>query len=91
MRPYSIWQFKFVTLSKEVSMTLDPDKKEIIREILKTKDEWVLKAIRKLLSLEIEDIPDEHKHILNERIAEYETNPENVIDWELLKAELLKD
>ncbi len=74
-----------------MSMTLDPDKKEIIREILKTKDEWVLKAIRKLLSLETEDIPEEHKHILNERIAEYETNPENVIDWETLKVELLKD
>lgn len=72
-------------------MILDSEKKEIIREILRTEDDWVLKAIRRLLNLHVEDIPDEHKHILNERIVEYETTPENVIDWEILKAELLKD
>lgn len=72
-------------------MTIDPDKKEIIRELLKTEDEWVLKAIRKLLNLHVEDISEENKHILNERIAEYETKPLTVIDWEALKAELLKD
>jgi hypothetical protein len=72
-------------------MNLDPEKKEIIREILKTEDEWVLKAIRKLLDLHIEDISDEHKYILNERIAAYEINPDDVIDWETLKQELLKD
>ena len=72
-------------------MTLNSDKKEIIREILRTEDDWVLKAIRKLLNLQVEDISEEHKHILNERIAEYESNTDNVIDWEILKAELLKD
>ena len=72
-------------------MIIDSDKKQIIREILRTKDEWILKAIRKLLNLEVEDISDEHKHVLNERIAKYETNPDDVIDWEELKAELLKD
>lgn len=71
-------------------MIIDSDKKQIIREILRTKDEWILKAIRKLLNLEVEDISDEHKHVLNERIAKYETNPDDVIDWEELKAELLK-
>lgn len=72
-------------------MVLDSEKKEIIREILRTEDDWVLKAIRRLLNLHVEDISDEHKHILNERITEYETNPNTVIDWETLKAELLKD
>jgi len=72
-------------------MIIDSDKKQIIREILRTKDEWTLKAIRKLLNLEVEDISDEHKHVLNERIAKYETNPDDIIDWEELKAELLKD
>jgi hypothetical protein len=38
----------------------------------------------------LENISDEHKSILNERIAEYEANPDNAIDWETLKAELLK-
>lgn len=44
-------------------MIIDSDKKQIIREILRTKDEWVLKAIRKLLNLEVEDISEVHKHI----------------------------
>jgi len=72
-------------------MIIDSEKKEIIREILKTDDEWILKAIRKLLDLRIEDISDVHKQILNERISEYEANPDSVINWEELKAELLKD
>jgi hypothetical protein len=38
-----------------------------------------------------EEISDEHKHILFERIAEYETNPGIAIDWQLLKAELLEE
>ena len=72
-------------------MIIDAEKKEIIREILRTDDDWVLKAIRKLLNLHVEDISDEHKHILNERVTDYGTNPDNVIDWETLKTELLKD
>ncbi|MET0392293.1 MAG: addiction module protein [Chitinophagaceae bacterium] len=72
-------------------MNLDAEKKEIIREILRTEDDWVLKAIRKLLDLHITEVSDEHKHILNERIAAYEANPDQVIDWEQLKAELMKD
>lgn len=72
-------------------MTIDPDKKEIIREVLRTEDQWILKAIRKLLNLHVEDISEEHRNVLNERIAEYEANPGIAIDWEVLKAELLKD
>lgn len=72
-------------------MLIDSEKKQIIREILKTKDEWVLKAIRKLLDLEVDEIPEEHRLVLNERVAEYESDPDNVIDWETLKEELLKD
>ncbi|MGC4037214.1 MAG: addiction module protein [Chitinophagaceae bacterium] len=72
-------------------MIIDVEKKEIIREILKTDNEWVLKAIRKLLDLEIESIPEAHTQILNERLATYETNPNDVIDWNSLKEQLLKD
>lgn len=72
-------------------MNLNSEKKEIIREILRTEDDWILKAIRKLLDLPAETISEEHKYILNERIADYGANPGNVIDWEDLKKELLKD
>ena len=72
-------------------MNIDIEKKQINRKILNLKDDWVIKAIRKLLDLDIEDVSDEHKLILNERIAVYEAKPDDVIDWETLKAELLKD
>lgn len=72
-------------------MKIDTEKKEIIREILRIEDEWILKAIRKLLDLETESISEEHKNILNERIAHYDAYPDDVINWETLKAELLKD
>ena len=72
-------------------MNIDSEKKEIIREILRTEDKWIIKAIRKLLDLETESISEEHKNILNERIAHYEAHPDDVIDWETLKADLLKD
>lgn len=72
-------------------MTPDNDKKEIIREVIRTGDESVLNAISKLLKLPVHDISEENNHILSDRVAEYETNPDNVIDWEALKAELQKE
>jgi Putative addiction module component len=35
-----------------------------------------------------EEISEEHKLILDQRILEYEANPDNVVDWDLIKAEL---
>jgi len=66
-------------------MNFDADKKMIIREVLTLEDEWVIKAIKKLLDLDFydeDDISPEHKLILEERIEEYRNNPESGISLE---------
>lgn len=68
-------------------MKIAENKKEIILRVINTDDEWVLKAIRKLL--DIEEIPEAHKQILNERESAYAANPGNLLDWEEIKKELL--
>ena len=72
---------------KKLIMKITEHKKDIIRGILTTDDEWVLKAIRKLL--DIEEIPEEHKLILNERLEEYKINSDDLINWDELKKELM--
>jgi hypothetical protein len=72
-------------------MNIEFEKKQIIEQILNLQDEWLLKAIRKLLDLDYEDdINEEHKLILNDRIQSYEKTPNDVIDWENFKEELRK-
>jgi len=59
-------------------MSRDEEKKLIIREVLVIEDDWVIKAIKKLLDLDVYDEDDfsaEHKLILEERISEYKKDP----------------
>jgi hypothetical protein len=37
------------------------------------------------------DISESHKKILDERMAEYKRNPDNLMDWDQVKRELDKD
>ncbi len=72
-------------------MRLDEEKKLIIQEVLTLEDEWVIKAIKKLLDLDVydeDDIPTEHKLILQERLEEYRKNPSSVISLEQFIEEL---
>ena len=72
-------------------MRLDEEKKLIIQEVLTLEDEWVIKAIKKLLDLDVydeDDIPPEHKLILQERLEEYRKNPSPVISLEQFIEEL---
>jgi hypothetical protein len=72
-------------------MNIDLEKKQIIEQILNVQEEWVLKAIRKLLDLDhIDDIHECHKQILNDRLQSYESNPSQIKDWEKFKEELRK-
>jgi hypothetical protein len=75
-------------------MNLDLEKKQIIKEVLMLKDEWIIKAIKKLLDLDVydvEDFPEGHKLILEERMEEYRKTPSAAISLdefiEELKAE----
>lgn len=71
-------------------MNLELEKKQIITELLQVNDEWILKAIKKLLDIDEDyEIREEHKKILDERIAEFEANESDILDWETVKKELL--
>ncbi len=52
-------------------------------------DESQLKQIESILyGSDDYVVPEEHKKLLDERIAQYEANPQDVIQWGELKAEL---
>ena len=60
---------------------------KLIQFIAKVEDSK-LKEIEALLYSTLDyEIPEEDKAILNERIAEYEANPQNVALWDDLMAE----
>ncbi len=72
-------------------MRLDEEKKLIIQEVLTLEDEWVIKAIKKLLDLDVydeDDFSDEHKQILEERVEDYRKNPSSAISLEKFIEEL---
>ena len=71
-------------------MNIELEKERIIEQLLLVQDEWLLKAMKKLLDIDSEEISDEHQFILNERIASYKADPGNVLDWEKFKEELRK-
>ena len=65
------------------------EKKQIIEAVKLEQDEWVLKAIKRLLEIDdTEDVTNEHLAILNERLEEYKNDPTAVLDWEDAKKDL---
>ena len=72
-------------------MRLDEEKKLIIQEVLTLEDEWVIKAIKKLLDLDVYDedeFSNEHKQLLQERVEEYRKTPSAAISLEKFIEEL---
>lgn len=71
-------------------MNIEIEKRLIINEINNIQDEWILKAIKKLLDIDYEgEVSEEHQQILSERIASHEVNPSQVLEWDDVKKELL--
>ena len=65
------------------------EKKQIIEAVKLEQDEWVLKAIKRLLEIDYtEDVTNEHLAILDERLEEYKNDPTVVLDWEDAKKDL---
>ena len=71
-------------------MNIELEKLQIIEELNHVNDEWLLKAIKRLLGLDYpeNDIPEEHKRILDSRIKEYESGEAKLVDWEDVKKRL---
>ena len=68
-------------------------------DIKKELDEYIDEAGGRILNLiygmiladrQSYEIPDWHKEIIQERLEEYEKNPQEVISWEDLKAKIEK-
>jgi hypothetical protein len=73
-------------------MNMEIEKEKIINAIELETDEWVIKAIKKLLDIDYtSDISKEHEFILNERIAEYNSGDIETSDWEDVKRDLSKE
>ena len=65
------------------------EKKQIIEAVKLEQDEWILKAIKRLLEIDYtEVVSNEHLTILNERLEEYKNDPGAVLDWEEEKKDL---
>ena len=73
-------------------MNIELEKRQIVEELNYVSDEWVLKAIKRLLNLDSEDdVPEEHKQILADRIKKYESGQAKIVDWDEAKGRLLGD
>lgn len=69
-------------------MSIAEKKKLIIDKIEATDQEWVIRAIEKLLDIEDKDeSPDWHLPLVKEALEEYQKSPDHGIDWEDLKKE----
>ena len=68
-------------------------REELHKIIDEVHDEQVLEAVYTLLDrarLEPE-LSEEHKKMLDERLASYKANPDDVLDWDDVKAEIEKE
>jgi hypothetical protein len=73
-------------------MNIELEKKQIIDELKHVHDEWLLKAIKRLLGLDYEEeIPAEHKQILNSRLKSFDAGHSETLDWEEAKKRLGKN
>jgi hypothetical protein len=70
-------------------MNIELEKNEIIEELKLVRDEWLLKAIKRLLGIDYdEDVPQEHKQLLDGRINAFESGQAKTIEWEEAKKRL---
>jgi hypothetical protein len=64
------------------------EKKQLIVDRIETiEEEWLIRAIEKLLDIEDDESPDWHLPLVQEAYKKYEAHPNDGIDWEDLKKE----
>lgn len=67
-------------------MDIAEKKRLIVSRIDEIQDEWVIRAIEKLLDIEdYDETPDWHRSLLNERVEQYEAKPSDVVKWDDIK------
>lgn len=71
-------------------MNVELERKQIIEELKLVNDEWLLKAIKRLLGIDYEEeVPAEHKQILDRRIDALESGKAKLVEWDEAKKRLL--
>jgi len=70
-------------------MNIEMERLQIIEELNHVNDEWLLKAIKRLLGLDYEDeVSEEQKQVLDGRINAYESGEAKTIEWDDAKKRL---
>ena len=70
-------------------MNIEFERRQIIEELSHLEDEWIFNEIKRVLGLDVDDeVPEEHKQILDERIREFESGQMETVDWEDIKIRL---
>ncbi len=72
-------------------MNIELERSQIIEELNHVNDEWLLKAIKRLLGLDYpeDDIPEEYKRILDDRMQEYDAGRAETMGLDEAKKRLL--
>jgi putative addiction module component (TIGR02574 family) len=72
-------------------MDIQTIKIDLIHWLTGVDDMLTLKKVLALKQLQESELSDAHKALLEERMASYESDPKNVLDWEIVMKELEKD
>ena len=72
-------------------MNMPALKIDLIRWLTDLQDQSTLEAIQTLKNQQLDELSEEHKKLLDERITSYKENPEQVLDWKIVAAEIEKN
>ena len=67
-----------------------PDLRKELHEYIEDADDRLLNLMYGIVIADKQsyEIPDWHKSVIQERLEEYEQNPDNIISWEVLKSKI---
>lgn len=72
-------------------MDIQSIKIDLIHWLTELQDRKILEQLQAFKKSQEEGLSDSHKALLDERIAAYEKDPENVLNWDDVMKELEKD
>ena len=68
---------------KQITISIPDNKEQLFIDLMKS-----LSFVKKIEPVEIIDIPEWHKAILDQRMENYKNNPESYREWEDVKKEI---
>lgn len=71
---------------KQITVTIPDNKESLFIELMKS-----LSFVKNVETIESTDIPDWHKTIIDQRMAAYKENPDDVLDFDKAMDDLEKE